>query len=112
MNAPVNPAREALGDVSRYQQRSRIYRGMSFSRDEILQAWAAFKAHVDMLDVAISALSQEFNAEREASCKAACEVVADSAMRLSARPEPSQVGTLAKSLAGTFSVHLSRRPRT
>lgn len=91
--------------------RSRIYRGMSFSRDEIVQAWGAFKAHIDMLDAAVHALTQEFDAEREVSCKAACEVVADFAARLSARPEPQQIATLARSLASTFATHLARRPR-
>lgn len=112
MNKPVaTPLTEACRDVQTYQQRSRIFRGMVFSRDEIVQAWGAYKAHVDMLDAAITAVSQEFDAERQVSCKAACEVVADSAARLSARPEPQQIATLAKSLASTFSVHLARRPR-
>lgn len=110
MNAP-NPMREACTDVAAYQERSRIFRGMVFSRDETVQAWVAFKAHVDMLDAAVTALSQEFDAQRQVSCKAACEVVADSAARLSMRPEPQQIATLAQSLASTFATHLARRPR-
>jgi hypothetical protein len=111
MDARINPTRQACDDVTAYQERSRIYRGMSFSRDEIAQAWSAFKAHVDMLDAAVALVLQEFDAERQTSCKAACEVVAESALRLSAREEPQQIATLTGSLASTFAVHLARRPR-
>lgn len=91
--------------------RSRVFRGTVFARDEIVLAWKAFKAHVDMLDAAVIALSQEFDAERQMSCKAACDVVAESAARLAGRPEPQQVATLARVLAGTFATNVARRPR-
>jgi hypothetical protein len=107
----MNPTQAACHKVGEYMSRSRIYRGMIFSRDEIVLARDELKKHFTAFSQAVDIMAETFDAERTVECKLACEHLALAVRALANRREAFQIEDLAKSLAGTFTTHLARRPR-